>query len=59
MCCFCLHFSDYNFIFPENKKKLWFTFEKITCCKEKSQPPWISNGPSLIGKHITFSEKIV
>ena len=40
------------------KNLLQFTFEKIACCakkekiitcrEEKSQPPWISNGPSLI-----------
>ena len=47
MCCFCLHFSDFNVLFKKNL--LQFTFEKITCyakrekkitChEEKSQPP--------------------
>ena len=57
MCCFRLHFSDFNVLFFQKNKKL--TFKKITCCakrekkitcrEEKSQPPppWISNGPSL------------
>ena len=59
MCCFRLHFSDFNVLFFQKKNVLQFTFEKITCCakrekkitcrEEKSQPPppWISNGPSL------------
>ena len=59
MCCFRLHFSDFNVLFFENKKNLLqFTLKKKTCCakrekkitcrEEKSQPrPWISNGPSL------------
>ena len=42
---------------------LQFSLEKITCAKrekkitcreEKSQPPWISNGPSLICVDIAF-----
>ena len=43
--------------FFEKKNLLQFAFEtnnllckkreKITCHEEKSQPPWISNGPSL------------
>ena len=58
MCCFCLHFSDFNVLF--NKKNLLqFTFEKkklvVQKEREKSNlsrekipvPPWISNGPSL------------
>ena len=57
MCCFCLHFADFNVLFFQKIKILQFTFEKITCCakgekkitcrEKKSQPPWISNGPSL------------
>ena len=51
MCCFCLHFFDFNVSFFSKKLKnlLQFTFEKKTCCakrekkitcrEEKSQPP--------------------
>ena len=49
MCCFRLHFSDFNVLFSKNKNLLQFTFEKnnllckkrekITCPLEKSQPP--------------------
>ena len=50
MCCFRLHFSDFNVLFFEKiKNLLQFTFEKnnllrkkrekITCREEKSQPP--------------------
>ena len=35
MCCFRLHFSDFNVLFLQKNKKL----EKITCREEKSQPP--------------------
>ena len=46
MCCFHLHFSDFIVLFFQ---KMQYTFEKLTCCakrekkitchKEKSQPP--------------------
>ena len=51
MCCFRLHFSDFNVLFFENIKKLVAVYflKKITCCtkrekkitchEEKSQPP--------------------
>ena len=50
MCCFRLHFSDFNVLFFQKiKNLLQFTLEKITCCAkreekitcrmEKSQPP--------------------
>ena len=50
MCCFCLHFSDFNVLFKKKIKNLFqFPFEKMTCCakrekkitclEEKSQPP--------------------
>ena len=60
MCCFRLHFSDFNVLFyPKNKKTCCSLLlikitccanreKKITCREEKSQPPWILNGPSLI-----------
>ena len=52
MCCFRLHFSDFNMLFFEKiKNLLQFIFEKnnllcknrkkITCREEKSQPPSI------------------
>ena len=55
MCCFCLHFSDFNVLcFQKKKNLLQFTFEKMTCCAKQEKknpspppPPWISNGPSL------------
>ena len=50
MCCFRLHFSDFNVFFQKKiKNLLQIAFEKITCCaktekkitcrEEKSQPP--------------------
>ena len=60
VCCFRLHFFDFNVFFPKKKKSCCsLLLKKITCCakiekkisrrQEKSQPPpWISNGPSLI-----------
>ena len=50
MCCFRLHFSDFNVLFFQKiKNLLQFTFEKKTCCakrekkitcrEETSQPP--------------------
>ena len=50
MCCFRLHFSDFNVLFKKKiKNVLQFAFEKnnllckkrekITCHEEKSQPP--------------------
>ena len=71
MCCFRLHFSDLMcYFFKRIKNLLQFTFEKnnllckkrekITCREEKSQPPWISNGPSLTNSgrlHVTKSPK--
>ena len=61
MCCFRLHFSDFNVLFFQKIKNFsQFTFEKkITCCAKREKnnfsqgkilappPPWISNGPSL------------
>ena len=58
MCCFCLHFSDFNVLFFQKKNVAGY-FEKtnmlcknranITCREEKYQlpPPRILNGPSL------------
>ena len=68
MCCFRLHYSDFNVLFFQKiKNLLQFTFEKnnllckkrekITCHEEKSQPPpppWISNGPSLMIKQYSL-----
>ena len=60
MCCFCLHFSDFNVLFFKKiKNLLQFTFEKNKK-REKNNfkkipdpPPRISNGPSLMaGKGI-------
>ena len=50
MCCFRLHFSDFNVFFPKKKKSCCsLLLKKITCCakiekkitrrEEKSQPP--------------------
>ena len=51
MCCFRLHFSDFNVLFLQKNKKTCcgLLLEKITCCakrektitccEEKSQPP--------------------
>ena len=60
MCCFRLHFSDFNALFFQKiKNLLQFTFEKNNLlCKKREKnnlsrgkipapPPWISNGPSL------------
>ena len=39
MCCFNLHFSDFNVLFSKKNKKnlLQFTFEKITCCAKRKK----------------------
>ena len=55
MCCFRLHFSDFNMLlFQKLLKKITCYAKrekKITCHEQKSQPPppprRISNGPSL------------
>ena len=51
MCCFRLHFSDFNVLFFQKNKKTCCSLllkkitccakreEKITCREEKSQPP--------------------
>ena len=51
MCCFRIHFSDFNVLFfPKNKKNCCSLLlktmtccakrkKKITCCEEKSLPP--------------------
>ena len=59
MCCFRLHFSDFNVLFFQKIKKLVAVYfkknnvlckkrEKITCHEKKSPPPGISNGPCLM-----------
>ena len=55
------------YFFQKIKNLLQFTFEKITCCakrekkitcrEEKSQPPWISNGPSLKNTKLYLLDK--
>ena len=65
MCCFHLHFSDFNVLFLQKNKKTCcgLLLEKITCCAKREKkitcreeisqpPPWISNGPSLRCHHI-------
>ena len=59
MCCLRLHYFYFNVLFVQKKLKTCcgLLLKKITCCakrekklncrEEKSQPPWISNGPSL------------
>ena len=59
MCCFCLHFSDFNVLFFQNNKKTCCSLllkKKLVVQKEGKNnlsqgkipaPPWISNGPSL------------
>ena len=39
MCCFCLHFSDFNGLFIQKNKKnmLQFTFEKIACFAKRDK----------------------
>ena len=51
MCCFCLHFYDFNVLFFQKNKKTCCSLllkkltccakreKKITCREEKSQPP--------------------
>ena len=58
MCSFRFNFSDVNVLFfkkiknccslPLKKNNLLCkNRKKITCHEEKSQPPWISNGPYI------------
>ena len=64
MCCFRLHFLILMCYLKKIKNLLQFTFEKIPCCakrekkitcsKEKSQPPWILNGQSLTAPRTVF-----
>ena len=63
MCCLRLHYFYFNVLFVQKKLKTCcgLLLKKITCCakrekklncrEEKSQPPWISNGPSLTHLH--------
>ena len=61
MCCFRLHFSDFNVFFLQKKFKYCCSLllKNITCCGKREKkitcreekflppPPRISNGPSL------------
>ena len=70
MCCFRLHFSDFNvFFFKKIKNLLQFAFEKNNLlCKNREKnnlsrgkipaPPWISNGPSLINIQFGTENKL-
>ena len=50
MCCFCLHFSDFNALFFQKKHLLQFTFEKITCCAKREKKKIVARkNPSPLG----------
>ena len=50
MCCFRLHFSDFNVLFFQKNKKIWwkFAFEKNDFLCKKSEKNNLSQGKILL-----------